>query len=136
MITDPKVRALIDGGPGQFLTRRQKVERVAVWVIAVAVVVLGAGYFVNNSVAHQAQDASAKAAASVQASCGFWHDLAVLPPTSKSTVTLYRIIADSYVAYAGLDCVGNGGRALPAPSADVVGQIPPGLRTQVLNRVH
>lgn len=127
MISDPDVQALVDGGTGQFLTRRQKIDRYLLWFLCVAVAVLAVGTFVVNGVAHQARDASSKASASVQASCQFWHDLALLPLSSATTKTGYQIVADARVAYSGLHCTTHTG-VLPAPIARVAVLLPPGVR--------
>lgn len=126
MIKDPAVLAIVNGGTGHFLTTRQKIERCVLWVLVAAVVVVGAGLVVVNAVAHQAKDASNKANASVQASCQFWHDLAEVPSSATSTKTLFTILADARIAYAGLNCVRITG-ALPAPEPGVAALLPPGV---------
>lgn len=126
MIKDPAVQAIVNGGTSQFLTRRQRIERYVLWFLVVAVIALGGGYLVVNGVAHQAQDASAKASASVQASCQFWHDLALVPSSAASTKTLFTILADARIAYSGLNCVAHTGE-LPAPDPSVAALLPPGM---------
>jgi hypothetical protein len=127
VIKDPKVQEIISRGPTQYMTARQRVERYLSWVLLGAVALLSVGYFTVRAVANQASLASAKAGASVQASCRFWHDLAELPLTPQTTKTGYQIVADAYIAYFGLDCAGKNGK-LPAPAQQVADLIPPGIR--------
>lgn len=123
---DPELRDILKGGPNKYLTTRQKVERYLSWFLLTAVTVLSVGYFSNRTTANAARDASdkantalVKAALGVQASCSFWHDLALITFTAPAG---FELAADGYISYAGLGCAATSGE-LPAPSAGVAAAI-------------
>jgi hypothetical protein len=114
VIRTPAVQHLLDVGPSQFLTRRQKAERYLSWVLLAAVALLTVGYFTVNTIAHQASAASRRANTSIQAQCQFYHDIANASIAATVTPLGLIISADSRIAYAGLGCP-NGTLKTPDP---------------------
>lgn len=117
--------SIIDRGPEQFMTRREKFDMWLGRILLIAVAALAVGYFTVNGIAHQAQSASDRANSSVQAQCKFYHDIAAVPPAPTSSILGLTILADARIAYDGLGCH-NG--TLPKADPRVAELLPPGIK--------